>query len=445
MRISAFLPAVLGRRLAGRETLQRSVDNAFWLALEQVIRMGLGLVTGVWVARYLGPEQYGWLSYAAAVTGTVTSLTSLGLNAVVVRELARDPVAGRVWLGAAFFLKSAGAAIGFLVCLLIAAMQHFGGGALSALIVIVAMGMFFQVFDLVDLVFQAEGAARLSGWIRLAACIVSNLVKVALLLTHASIFWLAAVGVLELALSAAGWVWTLRRRGFQWKDLAGKTKYVSRLLAESWPLALSGLAIYAQAYGDQLVIGRLLGGAELGQYAAAMRLVVAFGFLPMVVYTVAAPEITRAQRDSPELYRQRLFNLYRVMSLLFAGTTVLLLAAGTMAARWLLGAAYVEAAALLPWLAFRLLFTNFGVARGVFLTNEGLFRFGLLTALAGATVNVVLNVWWVPLYGARGAIGASLVSFALTTFAFEALHPRARFNLGLMLQALFLPWRSAPR
>jgi hypothetical protein len=60
-------------------------------------------------------------------------------------------------------------------------------------------------------------------------------------------------------------------------------------------------------------------------------------------------------------------------------------------------------------------------------------------------VNIALNFWWVPLYGARGAIGASLVSFALTTFAFEGFHPRARFNLGLMWQALFLPWRSAPR
>lgn len=440
MRISAYLPAAL----AGRETIKRSVDNAFWLILEQVVRMGLSLVVGVWLARYLGPSQYGWLSFAIAVVGTVTALTSLGFNAVVVRELARDPVAGRAWLGAAFFLKSFGAALGFLICLAVAAMQN-GDAMLRPLIVILALGMLFQVFDLVDLVFQAEGMARISGWIRIGASLLANAAKVALLLAHAPITLLAATSVLELALCATGWLGAARRRGHHWSDLAWQRGNVTRLLAESWPLAISGLAIYAQAYSDQLIIGHMLGAAELGQYAAAMRLVVAFGFLPVVVQTVAAPEITRAKRDDATLYERRLFNLYRVMVGLFVATAVPLLLAGAFAARLLLGPAYVEAAALLPWLAFRLFFSNMGVARGVFLTNEGLFRFGLVTALAGAAVNVSLNLVWVHAYGVRGAIGSSLVSFAVTTFALEAFHPRARFNLRLMLRAVFLPWRPLPQ
>lgn len=445
MRISALLPAFLARRLAGRETLQRSVDNAFWLAVEQVIRMGLGLATGVWVARYLGPEQYGWLSYATAVVGTVSSLTSLGLNAVVVRELAREPDQAPAWAGAAFTLKSAGAALGFLGCLAVAATQSSAAGPIPALIVIVALGMFFQALDVIDLVFQAEGAARLSSWVRIGACVAANVVKVGLLLAHASVTALAVAGVLELALAAAGWAWTARRRGRRWVDWAWHGTRMARLLRESWPLALSGLAVYAQAYSDQLIIGSMLGGAELGQYAAAMRLVVAFGFLPVVVQTVAAPEITRAKRDDAAHYHRRLFNLYRVMAGLFLVTAVPLLLGGTFAARLLLGPVYVEAAALLPWLTFRLFFANMGVARGVFLTNEGLFRFGLVTSLVGAVVNVALNLAWVRTYGVRGAIGASLVSFAVTTFALEAFHPRARFNLRLMLRAVLLPWRPLPR
>ncbi len=443
MRISAYLPPTLARLLSGRETLQRSLDNAFWLMLDQMIRMGLGLMVGVWLARYLGPEQYGLLSYALAVVGTVTALTSLGFNAVVVRELARDPVAGRAWLGAAFFLKSTGAALGFLACLGVAASQG-AGGALRPLIVIVALGMFFQVFDLVDLIFQAEGAARVSGWIRIGAALVANAVKACLLLAHASVYLLAAAGVLELALCAAGWLGAAYWRGHDRSDLAWQWGPVVRLLAESWPLAVSGLAIAAQAYADQLVIGHFLGGAELGQYAAATRLVVALGFLPMIAYTVALPEITRAHRDDSALYHRRLFDLYRTMSVLFVGTTVVLLGAGTIGARWLLGAQYVEAAGLLPWLAFRLFFSNFGVARSVFLANEGLLRFGLVTAVCGAAVNVGLSLWWVPRYGARGAIAASLACFFVSTFALEPFHPRARFNLRLMTRAVFLPWRPRP-
>jgi O-antigen/teichoic acid export membrane protein len=445
MRISDYLPAFLARRLAGRDTMQRSLDNAFWLVLDQVVRMGLGLVVGVWMARYLGPEQYGWLSYAGAAVGTVSALTSLGLNSVVVRELVRNPEAAPQWKGAAFFLKSAGAVLGFLVCVGIAYGRVAPTADVRPLIVIVALGMIFQAFDISDLVFQARGEARISGWVRIGAALFANLVKVGLILAHASLPLLAAAGVLELALAAAGWIWAGTRGGQSFASLRWQGSYVVRLLRESWPLALSGLAVYAQAYSDQLVIGSMLGGSELGQYAAAIRLVAAFGFLPMVVYTVALPEITRAKRDDEALYERRLFNLYRLMTGLFVVTAIPLVLAGAFGARLLLGAAYEGAAVLLPWLAFRLFFTNMGIARGAFLTNEGLFRFGLLTALAGAVVNVGLNLWWVPRYGARGAIAASMVSFAVTTFALEVFQARARANLRLMLRAMFLPWQRLAR
>lgn len=445
MKVSAWLPPFIARRLVGRETLQRSIDNGSWLFVDQLVRMTAGLLVGVWVARYLGPEQYGWLSYATAVVGTVGAFTSLGLNAVVVRELVRTPAAADTLLGAAFFLKSLGAGIGFLACVAVAWWQPISGAPTRLLVTIVALGMLFQTLDVFDLLFQARGESRISAYVRIAACVLASLVKVGLILAHASLPVMAAAGVLEIALSAAGWRWAGGRSGRSLGHFNLEWEVVRTLLRESWPLALSGLAVYAQAYFDQLVIGRMIGSSELGQYAAAMRLVTAFSFIPMVVYTVAAPEITRAKRDNLPLYHKRLFNLYRLMGGLFLATAVPLMLAGPWLAGLLLGGPYLQASALLPWLALRLFFTNFGVARSVFLTNEGLFRFGLLTAVAGAVVNVALNLWLVPAHGVRGAIVSSMASFAVTTFALEAFQPQARLNLKLMASAVFLPWRPPLR
>jgi len=441
MRIVAVLPEFLRRRLAGRDTLLRSVDNAFWLFVDQVIRMGAGLLVGVWVARYLGPEQYGWLSYATAVVGTVGAFTSLGLNAVIVRELAKTAAGTDTWLGAAFLLKTIGGGVGYLICVLIAWWQPMPATPTRPLVLIVALGMLFQTLDIADLFFQARGESRISALVRIAACLLANLLKAGLILAHASLPALAAAGVVEIALSGAGWIWAGGKSGLQLGRLKFQRDCVLALLRESWPLALSGLAIYTQAFADQLVIGTMLGGGELGQYAAAMRLVTAFGFVPMVVQTVAAPEITRAKRDDERLYQRRLHSLYRLMSGLFLLTAVPLILFGPLAARLLFGTAYAGAAVLLPWLAFRLFFTNLGVARSVFITNEGLFRFALLTAVAGAVANLGLNLLLVPHWGARGAIVSSLVSFAVTTFALEFFEPRARANLRLMASAVLLPWR----
>ncbi len=441
IKISQLIPAWLRQRLTGRHTVQKAMDNAAWLMIDQAVRMVAGLMVGVWAARYLGPEQYGWLSYAAAVVGTVGAFTSLGLNAVVVRELVRSPAAANPWMGAAFFLKSIGAGAGFLICVGVALVQPMPAVSVRPLIIIVALGLLFQTLDIFDLFFQSRSESRVSALVRIVACVLSNLIKAVLIFAHASLLALAVAGVIEIALSAAGWWWAGRKSGLGFSRFHFDWDYARTLLLESWPLAVSGLAIYSQAYADQVVIGSMLGGSELGQYAVAMRLVSVFGFLPMVVQTVAAPEITRAKRDDERLYQRRLHGLYRLMFGLFLLTGLPLIVLGPLAIKFLYGASYAAAAGLLPWLAFRLFFTNFGVARSIFITNESLFKFALLTALVGAGLNILLSVLLVPRWGARGAIVSSFASFGATTFALEVFQPRARLNLFLMARAVFLPWR----
>ena len=441
MRISDRLPLFLIRRLEGRNTLRQSLDNSFWLFADQIVRMAAGLFVGVWVTRYLGPEQFGWLSYAIAIVATVGAFTSLGLNAVMVRELVRTPSEVDRLLGAAFLLKVLGAAVGYLICVGVAWIQPTAAGPTQLLIILVALGMFFQILDVFDLFFQARGESRISALVRIAACVAGSLFKIAMILTHASLQIIAVAGLVEMGSAAIAWLWVGKKADQRVTTFRLDWQCMVAIVAENWSLSLSGLAIYTQAYADQLVLGAMLGGSELGQYAAAMRLVSAFGFIPMVVQTVAAPEITRAKKVDEMLYRRRLHSLYRLMFGLFLITALPMILLGPLATRLLYGASYAGAAALLPWLALRLFFTNLGVARSVFITNEGLFRFALITAIAGAVVNIVLNLMLVPQWGARGAIASSFASFAVTTFVLEAFQPQARENLRLMAAAVFMPWR----
>ncbi len=439
MPSSEKLPSFLRTRLAGRETMQRAIGNSFWLFCDQVLRMVAGLLVGVWMARYLGPENFGWLNYALATVGVVGSLSSLGLGPIVVRELVHAPAESAGWISTAFLLRAVGAAVGFLACVALAARQS---APASSLVVIVAAGMIFQIPDVADLLFQARGESKISAWVRMAACVLANLVRVALILAEAPLAAFAAAGVAELAFAAVGWWWAARRAHCVLSPWRAERARVGALLRESWPLTVSGFAISTQAFADQLVLGLMLGGEELGQYAAALRIVSVFAFVPMVVQTVAAPEITRAKRDDETLYQRRLHSLYRLMFGIFAITAVPLILLGPWATGQLYGASYAGAAALIPWLAFRLFFTNYGVARSIFITNEGLFRFALVTSVAGAVLNLALNLALVPHWGARGAIAASLASFALTIFGLECFEARARKNLGLMLRAMALPWRA---
>jgi O-antigen/teichoic acid export membrane protein len=83
----------------------RYFANTSWLFGEKILRMIVGLFVGIWVARYLGPEQFGLLSYAQSFVGLFTAIATLGLDGIVVRELVKDPSRRDELIGTAFWLK----------------------------------------------------------------------------------------------------------------------------------------------------------------------------------------------------------------------------------------------------------------------------------------------------------------------------------------------------
>ena len=77
------------KSLKNHQGFLKYFKNTSWLFAEKVFRMVVGLLVGIWVARYLGPEQFGILRYSQSFVALFTSIATLGLNAIVVRELVK--------------------------------------------------------------------------------------------------------------------------------------------------------------------------------------------------------------------------------------------------------------------------------------------------------------------------------------------------------------------
>ena len=58
-----YLPDIIREWLEGRLDLQKTIGNTGWLLFDRIFRIVLGLTIGAWIARYLGPEQFGELAY----------------------------------------------------------------------------------------------------------------------------------------------------------------------------------------------------------------------------------------------------------------------------------------------------------------------------------------------------------------------------------------------
>ena len=83
-------------------------SNTSWLMAERILRMTVALFVGVYVARYLGPERFGLLSYTNSFVGLYLALATLGIESIVIRELVKSPESRNELLGSALGLKCLG-------------------------------------------------------------------------------------------------------------------------------------------------------------------------------------------------------------------------------------------------------------------------------------------------------------------------------------------------
>lgn len=423
--------------LKDRQGFMRYFKNTSWLMGERILRMVVGLFVGIWVARYLGPEQFGLLNYAQSFVFLFTVLATLGLDGIVVRELVKDESKRDVLLGTAFGLKLIGAVI-ILPVLAVAVQMTSNVAYTNLLIFIIASGTIFQSFNVIDFYYQSK---VLSKYVALANAIslgVSSLIKVALLLNGAPLITFAIMTAFDSAILAMGFIVYYKKTShlnlFKWRFdwFIGK-----RLLKDSWPLIVSGFVLMVQARIDQIMLKEMLGSTEVGIYSVAMRLIEAFAFVPVILKTSLYPSIQNAKDNSEELYQSRLLEFYRLNFLLFLVVTAPIYLFSEQLVVLLFGIEYQPAGVLLTFMTARLFFANMGVARGVYLLTENFMKFSMVTMVLGTITNVLLNYLWIETYGGVGAVVASLVSFFVTIFLIDALYSKTRKNARLQIKGIF--------
>ena len=136
--------------LKSNQGFMRYFRNTSWLFAEKILRMFVGLFVGIWVARYLGPEQFGLFSYAQSFVGLFTAIATLGLDGIVIRELVKDESRRDELIGTAFWLKLIGA-FGVLLVLAVAVNFTSNDSYTNTLVFIIASATVFQAFNVVDM------------------------------------------------------------------------------------------------------------------------------------------------------------------------------------------------------------------------------------------------------------------------------------------------------
>lgn len=414
----------------------RYFKNTSWLIAEQFLRIIAGLLVGIWVARYLGPQQFGLFSYALAFTAIFAGIAKLGLDGIIVRELINHPDKRDAYLGTAFWLKVVGSII---VMLLMAAVIPFtnNDATTNLFIFIIACGLVFQSFEVVEFYFQSQVLAKLISICKIIQLSLSSLIKIYLVITESELIWFVLVTTFDTLSLAICYFSAYRLQKMNLFYTCFNFIIAKRLLKDSWPLVFSSIVVMIYMRIDQIMIKQMLGEYEVGIYSAAIRLSEAFYFIPTIITASLFPAILNAKKISHELYMLRMQRLYTMM----VWTAIIIAIPITIFSDWIVfvlyGNDYSTSADILMIHVWSGIFVFLTVSSGKYLTSEGLTRKIFYRNLSGMILNVMLNFKMIPLYGGVGAALATLASWFLAGYLYDFMD-RTQWDMAKQKSKAFL-------
>jgi PST family polysaccharide transporter len=435
--IIKFLPPFIMGRLEGRASLQNILANTGWLFADRILRMVVGLFVGVWIARYMGPEQFGVYNYALVFVGMFSALSNLGLDGIVVRNVVRDPARMDTILGTAFFLKFAGGIITVIVSVGAIMVLRPGDSVAGWLVGITAVGAIFQAFDTIDFWFQSQVKSKYTVYVRNGAFLIITLVKIILILTRSPLIAFACAGLAEIVAGAVGLVFTYRLHGYSLNKWRMSLPYAKELLADSWPLICSCLAVGFFMKIDQVMLREMIGSESAGIYAAATRISEIWYFIPIIIVSSVSPAIVDAKKIGEDIYYRRLRKLFQFT----AGLAFAIAIPTTVLSKYfvllLFGKSYAAAGPILAVHIWAALFYFLGIVQGPWNVTEGLTNLSLKRTLITAVVNIVLNFILIPKYSGIGAAISTVAAYFCGAFLANGIDARSRQIFYLQIESIF--------
>jgi PST family polysaccharide transporter len=232
-------------------------------------------------------------------------------------------------------------------------------------------------------------------------------------------------------------LWSARAVGFYFGS--ADNAIARRILKECWPLALSSVSVMIYMRIDVLMLRWMVGDGAAGNYSAAVRLSELVYFLPMIAAVSVQPMLVRAYQEGSEIYYCRLQRYFDISVLAAYALALPMAFLSTQLIALAYGPRYASAAPVLVIHAWAAIFVFLGVARSQHLINAGFTRFSLMSTLAGALSNVILNMCLIPRWAGLGAAIATVISQGvsawLSSFAIQAM----RRTGWMQSKALFSP------
>lgn len=411
----------------------------FWAALGKIVNLLSGLLVGIIVARYLGPEQYGLMNYVISYVFLFQTFALFGLDSIEIREEARGQKPFTTIIGTAFYLKL------FLGCCLVilaifTSWMMETDGYTTVLVTIYSLVVVLNSLIVIRNYFTAIVQNEYVVKAEISRTIISIIIKLTLLFLNANLIWFIVAYMFDFVLLGTGYVMAYQAKIGSLREWHFDRDYAKFLLKESFPLLLTNTAVIIYQRIDQVMIGSMIDKSAVGFFSVAAKFTEVLVFLPMILAQTITPILVKAREHNIAEYKakaQQFMNFSFWLSLIVAALVSML---AYWIVRYTFGAAYSPAVAVLQVMAFKTASVALSNTAGAMLVTEGLQRYAILRDGFGCLVCVVLNYLLLPRYGIMAAAFVSIASNIAAGYLADALVPAYRHLFVCQTKTLLLGW-----
>jgi O-antigen/teichoic acid export membrane protein len=414
--IEKFVPAKW-RWIFSHGGFRRYFANTGWMFFGQMFSLLVSFFIGAWLARYLGPQNFGVLSFSMSFAGLFAFIASLGIDGILSRELVKFPEKQNELMGTSLGLKLIGGSVAFLLS--ISAAFFFEHDPLIRLLIILfSLSFILQAIGVINTFFQANVWAKKVIKVQLLAMGLSSVFKILAIIFGLSVTWITLIYVLDGVWGGWGLIVAYRKNGLRIREWKFNWKLALEILTDAWPLMLSGAAMSVYMKIDQVMIGNMLGETKVGLYAAAVKISEIWYFIPVIICTSLFPAIVNAKMSDKASYKKRLHDLYWLMFFLATALAVPISILAKPIVALIFGIRYLPAAGALQIHIWAGLGVFWGVALNQYLLSENRTLVNLVLTLSSAVLNVILNLYLIRSWGINGAAMATLISYLFVPVSF---------------------------
>jgi O-antigen/teichoic acid export membrane protein len=393
--------------------------NTTWILIEKSARILSGLLVGILVARFLGPEQFGILGYALNLAAVFTIVATAGMDGILTRELVLRKEDTNTLMGSALAIRIAGALLAIVVATTYSAMRDSDFQTL--IVLVVSASMLFQSFTIIDLYFSANVQGKFNAINQVITLTISSIIKILLIWFQASLIYFSSMLLVESIISVAIQLYFFKKSSFKLRIADARYKECVYLLKASFPFVLSGFIMLVYLKMDFVLIKRFLSLTELGNYNAAVRISEASYFISAAVSGAVLPGLLN-NIDNKELFKERFTQLMSL--LLWIGIFIIIGAflLGDIVITFLYKEKYNLAPGVFKIHILTVVPAYLGTLWSAWILAQNKQKLFIYFYIVIFIVSVSLQLYFIPRYGIDGAAWAVVCTQLLSLLLFLSIY-----------------------